>query len=442
MSGTHDALAGTPLESRGLPLVLRRFLQTEASGGLVLLVAALAALVWANSPWDGAYARLWSTEVRFNIGTLGFHEDLRHFVNEGLMALFFFVVGLEIKRELVAGELREWRTAALPVLAAIGGMVVPAGIYLAVTVGHPGVRGWGIPMATDIAFAVGVVALLGSRVPSSLKLFLLTLAIVDDIGAIAVIAAFYSGGIHLLPLALAAALMAAMAGLRRAHFLWMPLYVLIGLGVWLAVYESGVHATLAGVALGLLAPARPVAAAAVAREWAQDLSDEPGPDELRAMTHLANSSMSVAERLQHVLHPVTGFVVVPGFALATAGVALQRSAFDAPGAGSVTLGIVLGLVVGKMLGIAGASWLAVRLGLSPLPDGSTWWHMAGIAAVAGVGFTVSLFVAGLAFTDARLESAAKIGIVAASVLASAIGLAVLKAASRSTPAEAASASEA
>ena len=433
MTPKDDLLAGTPLEARGLPLVIRRFLRTETAGGGVLLAAAVVALVWANSPWDESYVRLWATEVDLRIGSLGFTNDLRHFVNEGLMTLFFLVVGLEIKRELVAGELRSWRTAAFPAVAAVGGMLLPAVVYAALTVGHPGARGWGIPMATDIAFAVGVVALLGPRVPQSLKLFLLTLAIVDDIGAIVVIAVFYSEGIALLPLLVAAGLIALMSGLRRLRVVAMPLHVLIGVGVWYATYKSGVHATLAGVALGLLAPARPLAAGAVAREWAEDLSDEPGPAELRAMTRLANSSVSVAERLEHALHPLTSFAVIPLFALANAGVVLERSALDTPGGTRVVLGVILGLVAGKTLGVAGASWLAVRLRLSSLPSDVTWPQMVGIAAVAGVGFTVSLFVAALAFDEAQLEAAAKIGIVGASVLATALGLVVLAAAGSAQP---------
>jgi NhaA family Na+:H+ antiporter len=430
MAGNHDVLAGTPLEQRGLPLVLRRFLRTEAAGGLVLLAATVVALGWANSPWDGSYTRLWATPVDLRVGTVGFSNDLRHFVNEGLMTLFFLVIGLEIKRELVTGELRSWRTAALPGLAAVGGMALPAAIYLALTLGHPGTRGWGIPMATDIAFALGVVALLGPRVPSPLRLFLLTLAVVDDIGAIVVIAVFYSSGIDLLPLALGAGLIVVMAGLRRLGILWMPLHALIGLGVWLATYKSGVHATLAGVALGLLAPGRPLVAGAVAREWAEDLSDEPVPDELRAMTRLANSSMSLAERLEHDLHPIASFVVIPLFALANAGVVLEGSALPAPGGTRVVLGIVLGLVVGKTVGITATSWLAVRAHVAVLPSGVSWRQLAGIAAAAGVGFTVSLFVAGLAFSEPSLESAAKIGILLASVLASVLGLLALATAAR------------
>ncbi|MEA2704753.1 MAG: Na+:H+ antiporter, NhaA family, partial [Actinomycetota bacterium] len=340
----HPQPAQGPRAGRGgpgalLPLALRDFLRTETAGGLVLVVAAVVALVWANSPWAAGYERLWHTQIDLAIGTVGFSGDLRHLVNDGLMALFFFVVGLEIKRELVTGELRHWRTAALPAIAALGGMVVPALLYLgevALATGGTGQRGWGIPMATDIAFAVGVVALLGRRVPKSLELFLLTLAIVDDIGAILVIAVVYSDGISFTPLLAAALLVGAMALLRFRGVRWLPVYVLLGIGVWLACYESGVHATIAGALLGLLAPARPVAP--------------------------AKSDVSVAERLEHRLHPVTSFVVVPLFALANAGVVLKADALDAPGATGVALGVVLGLVVGTLLGVSLSAWLAVRLG--------------------------------------------------------------------------------
>jgi Na+:H+ antiporter, NhaA family len=403
-------------------------------------VATVLALVWANSPWTDHYDSLWHTEVDIRVGSLGFSEDLRHLVNEGLMALFFFVVGLEVKRELVTGELRQWRTAALPAIAAVGGMVVPALVYLAVNAGGTGAaggagaggaaRGWGIPMATDIAFAIGVVALLGRRVPPSLKLFLLTLAIVDDIGAIVVIAAFYSGGVSFQALLVAAVVLGVMAGLRRAGVTWLPVYVLAGIGVWLAFYESGVHATIAGALLGLLTPARPVAPAAVARDWAADLSDEPGPAELKTMTDLAKSSVSVAERLEHLLHPLTSFAIVPLFALANAGVVLERDALEAPGASRIALGVVLGLVVGKLVGVSGAAWLAVRLGVGTLPAGVRWGQVLGIAAMAGIGFTVSLFVAGLAFTTPEAENAAKVGVLVASGLASALGVGLLVVASR------------
>jgi Na+:H+ antiporter, NhaA family len=416
-----------------LPRALQRFLHTEAAGGVALLLAAAVALVWANSGWGDGYVDAWHTAVRLEIGSVGFSGDLRHLVNEGLMALFFFVVGLEIKRELVTGELRAWRTAALPAICALGGMVVPALVYLAVNTGGVGARGWGVPMATDIAFAIGVVALLGRRVPASLKLFLLTLAIVDDLGAIVVIAVFYAGGISFTALLAAALLLAVMAGLRAAGVVWLPAYVLLGAAVWLAVYQSGVHATIAGAILGLLAPARPLAPGATAREWASDLSDEPSPAELKTMADLAKSGVSVAERLQHLLHPLTSFAIVPLFALANAGVVLTADALDGPGASRIALGVGLGLVVGKLVGISAAAWLAVRLGIGSLPDGVGWGQVVGIAALAGIGFTVSLFVAGLAFDTPQAGDAAKVGVLVGSAVASALGVTVLLLTGRRSP---------
>lgn len=415
------------LPVRRLPRTLRHFLETEAAGGLVLLVAALAALAWANSPWRDGYDQLWATELSLRVGPFAIAEDLRHWINDAAMALFFFVVGLEIKRELVKGDLREPRAAVLPAIAALGGMVVPALLYLAVTAGGPGARGWGIPMATDIAFAVGVLALLGPRVPGSLRLFLLTLAIVDDIGAILVIAVFYAEDLDGGALLVALALLAAVVALRRIGVVWFPAYVLLGLGVWLATYLSGVHATIAGVALGLVTPARPLAPTAVAREWAEELDDDPSAGDMAAMTALAKATVSVAERLQHTLHPWTSFLIVPLFALANAGVALGGGALDAPGSLAIAAGIALGLVVGKTVGITGAVWLAVRLHVGRLPEGATWGRVTGVAAVAGIGFTVSLFVAGLAFEPGSpAEDAAKLAILAASLTAAVLGVAVLR----------------
>ncbi|MGI9022752.1 MAG: Na+/H+ antiporter NhaA [Acidimicrobiales bacterium] len=424
-SGARAAMPG-----RRLPRVLRQFLETEAAGGIVLLVAALVALAWANSPWSASYQDLWGTDISIRLGRFVLEEDLQHWVNDGLMAVFFFVVGLEIKRELVQGELRDPRTAAMPAIAAAGGMAVPALLFLLVTSGSPGSGGWGIPMATDIAFAIGVVGLLGTRVPTSLKLFLLTLAIVDDIGAIVVIAVFYSADLQLGFLAMAVGLVAVMIGLRRAGVVWLAPYVLLGIGVWLATQVSGVHATIAGVVLGLLAPARALTPAAVARHWAGDLADEPGPEELDAMTRLVKTSVSPAERLEHLLHPWTSFLVIPLFALANAGVAIRGESFDAPGAATVTIGVMLGLVVGKIVGITAAAWLTVRSGLGRLPDGATWPMVAGIAAVAGIGFTVSLFMSELALDSPALQDAAKIGVLGASALAAAVGTLVLWRASR------------
>ena len=420
LSGAAEALPG-----RRMPRVVREFLETEAAGGIVLLIAAVIAVVWANSPWSASYRTLWHTSLDLQLGRFGLEMDLKHWVNDALMVLFFFVVGLEIKRELVAGDLREPRVAAVPAIAAAGGMLVPAVLFLAITAGGGGSRGWGIPMATDIAFAVGMVTVLGPRVPRSLKLFLLTLAIVDDIGAMLVIAVFYAGDIQLAWLAAAVALVGGIVGLRRAGVVWLPAYVVVGLLLWLATHSSGVHATIAGVVLGLLAPARPLTPAAVARDWAADLADDPGPGELDARTRLAKTSVSPAERLQYMLHPWTSFGVVPIFALANAGVSIKASAFDAPGVVGVITGVVVGLVVGKVAGITTATWLAVRSGRGRLPAGATWPTLGGVAALGGIGFTVSLFIADLAYEPGTLQDGAKIGVLAGSVIAALVGAFVL-----------------
>jgi NhaA family Na+:H+ antiporter len=280
-------------------------------------------------------------------------------------------------------------------------------------------------MATDIAFAVGVLALLGSRVPSTLKLFLLSLAIVDDVGAIVVIAVFYTADLDLVALAIAGAAVLGAVGLRASRVRWMPAYVALGVICWLATLESGIHATLAGVVFGLLAPARPIAPAELAREWTLDLSDEPSADELRTLAVIANESVSPAERVEHLLHPLTSFVIVPVFALANAGVEIRSGSFDAPGATAVALGVGVGLVLGKLVGVFVATWLAVRAGVASLPAGVTWAAIAGVAAVAGIGFTVSLFVTGLAFDDPALADAAKLAILAASLAAAVVGAAML-----------------
>ncbi len=425
-----DPPARPRLPTRSLPPVVHRFLHTEAAGGVVLVAVALVALVWANSPWRSTYENLWHATVTIRLGPLGVEEDLRHFVNDGLMALFFLVVGLEVKRELVTGDLRSPRAAALPGIAALGGMIVPALIYAAFNAGEPGAAGWGIPMATDIAFALGVLALLGERIPATLKLLLLTLAIVDDIGAILVIAIFYTDSIDLVALSVAVAAVVAAMALQRLRVWWNPLYVALGVGCWLATYESGLHATLAGVAFGLLTPARPLAPGEVARRWAFDLSDDPTAGELRQMTAIARESVSVAERLEHLLHPITSFVVVPVFALANAGVRIGTDALDEPGALRVAIGIVAGLVVGKLAGIVAAVWLAVRSGLATLPAGVPWGQVAGVGSVAGIGFTVSLFIGGLAFPNPELEAAAKLAVLSASVAASLLGAGLLLASTR------------
>jgi Na+:H+ antiporter, NhaA family len=408
---------------------LREFLDTESAGGIVLLAAAALALGWANSPWSGAYEALWSTDLTVRLGSFALSEDLRHWVNDGLMVVFFFVVGLEIKREIVAGELRYARSAALPVFGAIGGMIVPALLYWILNPRGQGAAGWGIPMATDIAFALGVLALFGPRVPAALKVFLLTLAIVDDIGAISVIAISYSSGIQILWLLAATFLLIAIVVLRSIRVWWVPAYAVLGMGVWLATYQSGIHATIAGVALGLLTPAQ--AQADSLEEMALTEQGTPDPPTVKSVSERARASISVVERLEHALHPWASYVIVPTFALANAGIALAGDTVAGAMGSSITTGIVVGLVAGKLVGVFGTAWLAHRLGFAALPKGVGWHHIGVAAAVAGIGFTVSIFIASLAFSDPELVAQAKIGVLGASVLATLLGTGILRVAWRS-----------
>ncbi len=416
----------------------RRFLEVEAAGGVVLLIATAIALIWANSPWSDSYTDLWHTEIEINVGSfqLGGEDhplDLEVVVNDALMVIFFFVVGLEIKRELVTGQLRDRRAAALPAMAALGGMVVPALVYLAFNPSGDASTGWGIPMATDIAFAVGVLSLLGDRISRSMKVFLLSLAIVDDIGAILVIALFYTDNLSLGWLAAAAVLATIIIVLREMRVWYIPIYVLFGLVLWLATFESGVHATIAGVALGMITPARPLQSREQAARWV-DWLREKGEDLFRvdieyAAFHMREST-SVAERLETALHPISSFVIVPIFALANAGVDLSGGVLGDAAASPVSWGVGLGLVVGKIVGIVGFTWLGQQLPFTSTPQGMTAMHRLGLAAVAGIGFTVSLFITGLAFDDPRLVDDAKIGILFASVVAGILGLVILKRACR------------
>jgi NhaA family Na+:H+ antiporter len=415
----------TPDEASG-PVVLRPlvdFLHTEAAGGVVLLAATVVALAWANSPLQDSYTDLWNTELALTLGHHTLELDLQGWVNDGLMAVFFLVVGLEIKRELVEGELREPRRAAMPAIAAVGGMVLPALIYTAINAGGDGAAGWGIPMATDIAMAVGVLSLLGRRVAPSLKLFLLALAIVDDIGAILVIALFYSGDIHLDALALAAGIVLLVGVVRRAGVRPIAVYVLLGVGLWLAIHESGLHATLAGVILGLMAPTRPIRQRRFIDEDA--LTDLSSPEAAHETIVLAKESVSVVEYLEHLLHPWTSFVILPIFALANAGIPLSSQALSDAASSPITYGVVAGLVVGKLAGVTLFTWLAARLRIGVLPVGARWRDIVGVAILAGIGFTVSIFVAGLAFDDAGLQNEAKVGILAASAIAATAGSFVL-----------------
>jgi len=431
MDRRHRPPAASPTDespAQRLSASVGAFLHIEAAGGVVLLVATAMAMVWANSPWSAAYRSLWDTELSVALGGHVLTMDLHHWVNDGLMALFFFVVGLEIKHELVVGRLARARDAALPAVAAVGGMVVPAALYLLCTATGPGRVGWGIPMATDIAFATGVLALLGRGVPAALKVFLLALAIVDDIGAIVVIALFYGKGFSAAWFAAAVVGVVVVMALGRIGVRAVPLYAIVGVAVWFATLQSGVHATIAGVALGLLAPARPLlgphAAAAVADELSDD--SEVTVAEVRAASSRLRESVSVAERLRDILHPWAGFVVVPIFALANAGIPVSAAAVRDAAGSAVTAGIVAGLVAGKTAGITAAVWLARRVGLADLPPGVTMAHIAGVAMLAGIGFTVSLFITSLAFDDPAIRDQAKLGVLVASAVAALLGAAVLR----------------
>ncbi|MDP1792967.1 MAG: Na+/H+ antiporter NhaA [Acidimicrobiales bacterium] len=405
---------------------LRDFLATETAGGVFLIVAAVVALVWANSPWQAAYETFWHTPLGIDFGRHGIELDLRHWVNDGLMAIFFLVVGLEIKRELLLGELRDPRRAALPVFAAIGGMVVPAVIYLLVNSGQGAAAdGWGIPVATDIAFAIGVLALVAPGLPSGVRLFLLTLAIVDDIGAIVLIAIFYTSKFEVGWLALAVGIVLAILVLQRLGFRAAPLFGTLGIGLWLALHASGVHATLAGVAMGLLAPSTAVLDRQIIRSRADQLVDVFSPKAARETTRIARKAVSELEWLEDGLHDVSSLLIVPLFALANAGVVMSSDSLRDAATSSIALGAVLGLVLGKAIGITVGAWIGTKLRLATLPDGVTWHHVIGVAALGGIGFTVSIFISTLAFDDAALVDEAKIGVLAASLIATLFGSAIL-----------------
>jgi NhaA family Na+:H+ antiporter len=420
-------------ERRRLIRPLVDFLHTEAAGGVVLVAATVVALVWANSPWDASYDDLWSTQLAVSLGERELALDLRQWINDGLMTLFFFVVGLEIKRELVEGELRDPRKAMLPACAALGGMLAPALIYAAFNAGGEGSDGWGIPMATDIAMAVGVLSLMGSRVSPSLKLFLLALAIVDDIGAILVIAVFYTDEIHGDALLATVGLVLAVAAMRRGGVRSIAAFAVVGVALWFTLHESGIHATLAGALLGLMTPTQPIRQPELIDVG--ELADLSSYQAARQTATAARESVSVVEWLEHRLHWWTSFVVVPLFALANAGIPLSGDTVRDALTSSVAGGIVLGLVVGKIVGVTGFTWLAVRLRIARLPENATWSGILGVSALAGIGFTVSIFITGLAFGGEPLEDQAKVAILAASLLAAAIGSSLIVATTRRRPRE-------
>ena len=378
---------------------LRAFIASESAGGIILIVAAALALAIANSPLLADYQKLLSTPVAFSAGSLvAIDKPLLLWINDGLMALFFFLIGLEVKREIVTGQLRSWKQASLPIIAAIGGMAIPAIVFVALNLGSPeNLRGWAIPAATDIAFALGLLALLGSRVPVALKALLLAIAIIDDIGAIAIIAIFYTENMNLAALALALIPAAAMLLLNRAGVARTIPYFLFAALLWICVLKSGVHATLAGVVTALFVP-------------------------------IATGEERPLERLEHALHPWVAFLILPIFAFANAGVSFAGAGLDALLA-PLSLGIAAGLVIGKQLGIFGACWLAVKAGWARLPEGVGFRHVYGLSCLAGIGFTMSLFIGNLAFVDPQQIAAVKFGVLGGSLVSAITGIVVLRFAS-------------
>ena len=417
----------------------QEFFQQEASSGILLIIATLVALAWANSPWADSYQALWHAPVVIQFGGFEIEKDLLHWINDGLMAVFFFVVGLEIKREVMVGELASPRKAILPIIAAIGGMAVPAGFYLLFNPGGPAQAGWGIPMATDIAFALGILSLLGKRVPLSLKVFLTAVAIVDDLGAVLVIALFYTSKIIWGSLLLGAVVFIILAVINKLGVRSPIVYTLLGLVLWVAFLKSGVHATIAGVLLALTIPVRTRINTEEFVNHASYFLDEfrksgkPGESVLtnksqrsaiQAIEVAAEHAQTPLQRLEHTLHPWVGYFIMPVFALANAGLVVGNdffSAFTQP----VTLGVMAGLIFGKQIGVFAASYLTVKLGWSDLPAGMTWTRLYGLSWLAGIGFTMSLFIASLAFGDSEFLAMSKAGILVASLIAGTVGAVIL-----------------
>ena len=430
-TGTCEDPPGLPSEPIDTVVdPLKRFLHIEATSGIVLLVVTLTALILANSPLAERFLAFWKIPLGFRIGSFQMSHSLQHWINDGLMAIFFFVIGLEVKRELVIGELQDYRQAALPLAAAVGGMLVPAGIYLFFHYGAPGERGWGIAMATDIAFVVGCLTVLGSRIPNSLRIMLLSLAIADDIGAILVIAIGYTESLNLTALVLGMVGIGVVIALMKVGVRNLAVYLIFMVLTWVAFHESGIHATIAGVIFGLLIPTK----AWISEGRLGTIVQKTGcflqgdgwstPKKryalLRDMEVAARKSISPLERFETELHPWVGFAIMPIFALANAGVTIEISDFMNP----VAIAVMLGLVVGKPLGIVIFSWLAVRLGLARLPEGISWGVIAGGGFLAGIGFTMAIFIASLAL-EGNLLDAAKVGIIVGSFLSAIVGVIIL-----------------
>lgn len=424
-----------PASKQHLIGTISEFMHNETSGSIILLLATIAAMVLANSPLSAEYFHLWENEIVISIGIFEVHQSLLHFIDDGLMALFFLVIGLEIKREVLVGELATVRQALLPLFAALGGMLIPAGLYVIVNLNSPGIGGWGVPIATDIAFALGILALLKTRIPVSLKIFLTALAIVDDLGSILVIAIFYSGQINFIALAIGVVLLGLLfiANYMDVQRSWV--YAVVGLFVWAAFLSSGVHATLAGVLVALTVPARsklkPIEFVERSYKALQNIAEMDKPEDAviqddhqqelaREIKHAAHFMQAPLQRIEHSLHPVSTFLILPLFALANAGVALDGGLFNTL-LTPVGIGVMVGLIIGKQIGITGATYLAVKSGIASLPENVTWKHIYGVSWLAGVGFTMALFISNLAFRDTALLASAKSGVLAASIIAGVVG---------------------
>jgi NhaA family Na+:H+ antiporter len=423
-----------------------RFFKSEAKGSVLLLFCTLVALTWANSPWSDLYFQLVHAKLGLSWNDSKFSLSAEHWINDGLMSLFFFVVGLEIKRELVIGHLSTLKKAILPVAAAMGGMVLPAFIYFLLNSGREGARGWGVPMATDIAFAIGILAVLGPRVPEGLKVFLTAVAIADDLGAVLVIALFYTERISIGPLIAAIVLLLMLALVSRRRVGSLLVYAVLVLGVWLAVFASGVHATVAGILVAMVVPVRArikrerfvsIARAQLAELEAGDFSREItdlNSEQVEALDALQQATSDVVpagSAFERYLHPVTAYAILPLFALFNAGVVIDYKLLHAL-SHPVGLGILLGLVIGKQTGIAGASWIVARFGLADVPPDLSWTQIYGAAILGGIGFTMALFVSDLAIQDNQLLGFSKLAILVASAICAAGGYAVLR---RSLPSE-------
>jgi Na+:H+ antiporter, NhaA family len=430
-------MSEAPIDSFLKPV--NRFIKNESTGGIILFASALVAIIWANSPWSETYHHLW--EYEFNIGFEGFmiSKSLHHWINDGLMAMFFFVIGLELKREIMAGELSEPRNAILPIAAAIGGMVVPALLYIVINQQLPEIHGWGIPMATDIAFALGVLALLGKRIPLSLKIFITALAIADDLGAVLVIAFFYTSHISFLNLSIGVGFLAVLIGANLLGVRNATFYGVVGIfGVWLAFLLSGVHSTIAGVLAALTIPARTkideIDFTKKLKTYTNEFLQIPPNDVtllereqvyvIEKIKDLTKAADTPLQRLEHGLHGLVALVVMPLFALANAGITLQADSFLR--LHTVAIGTLVGLLVGKFIGVVGFSWLMVKLKWATLPNDVHWRHIIGAGFLAGIGFTMSLFVTNLAFADAALINQAKLGILVASLIAGIAGFLILR----------------